>query len=1262
MPTPLTLEQLQPFLDFVNATLPTKMYTVDVVGTWTAGRPLVATGVGYGVQLGTFPASGVTSVNGMTGDVTVTKTTVGLGNVPDIDCTNASNITSGTLPLSVIPAAALERLVHVADEAARFALTTASVQNGDIVQQDDTGIMYKVVDDGNLDNSAGYNEFTAGIAAAVNWTGILGVPQNIVDIAAADEVDLGMLVYFSGQWVSRSPHEVRDHLDLPVSASWNMSQVVGWFPSPDILLPVTGTTLGDSDYETVSLDGKTHYVHVTGVGAEVTYSASTDNYYQISQPGPPNSVDLQIPGAGTVCILLEVDEPFVLPNGTFQHSLSAFGVDWGMLQYFSVDVYVEFAGSVIRAGISTHAGNGPTNQVGALYPILTQWSAPHRVLLYVDGGSRKVGAMVDGVDLGWLQDDTSVDFQIPPQVAALTLAKSTSFSNNMDVGDPALGQEIHATHSIDPIDMTEAVALSPQQWAVYRESEASLPPNADVMKRYFVTHPGSFNGAHGDIGDIAEVTSLVPPEVFIYPKESRLARLADLSGYATQPQLASVQSQVDEHTGDITALQGDMSTLQSLITTVDNRTTREIFLAKGWYIRGFSTSGDDLDATGVEEDPLAVIVSDFDENGDFVGVSSAFVGMPPGAVAYKEGGVWTYFIPLPGDEYKYEVRTYIASSEGSVPVVFRVTYVGPSPRYPTGVRTLDPRMLSPETEAGYQNRDGALRNLQPSIYGGSFFGRLGWRMDGPVHGPSSEKVRYVYHVDNDTPLRVDPYVDDNVLVIISSLAFATTDTLTLLVSAPPGSDTVSTPDTDYEYLPVAATKTGRITVVVENNGVIYTNFKVEVGLEKGEGSSIVWPVNRHHEFMPLFREDGSVIPGSDGVYLTYRLAPVYTGPFTNPASGLLVTRVDRNSSVTYSTPDSPYTGPLLDQSLSVMRLEVMPGSGVVFLPTPRHEGQRLIIKMAQGYLETPYLTTGSDPWEGIHSDTRLPARMRAGESLDLCACREVFDVDGLNVTVQGPLVWSVLPGIRSGLPSQDYINVDVGTAIGPTPLNADYVEVEVSSLTNGHPVRLYFGPYFIPEEGDVAVVKVHGVDVLLVVSGIHITESFGSVEKLPESITRPLKGPFEAMYLWQRRGGVIVNVGSFVLKEASKFTVRESELSTVTYGLETSVLTLPGIDVDKVVQATVGVSAMAVHRIVVQAAGPGGHYFFSERVVRFYTDGSLYVKVADTTIYEDSGDLGHGTLYWNVDDDTGSNVLTVSVTSSIPDDIVWNAMVYSTYS
>lgn len=89
---------------------------------------------------------------------------------------DASKLTSGTVDIERLPQGALERLVKVANEAARYALTTSDVQLGDTVQQLDTGIMYVVTDIDHLDSAAGYTEYTAGTAASVPWSGVTGKP------------------------------------------------------------------------------------------------------------------------------------------------------------------------------------------------------------------------------------------------------------------------------------------------------------------------------------------------------------------------------------------------------------------------------------------------------------------------------------------------------------------------------------------------------------------------------------------------------------------------------------------------------------------------------------------------------------------------------------------------------------------------------------------------------------------------------------------------------------------------------------------------------------------------------------------------------------------------------------------------------------------------------------------------------------------------------------------------------------------------------
>ena len=121
------------------------------------------------VTTGSFHVDRIPNLN-------ASKITAGSLNVDRIPNLDAGKVTTGVFDIARIPAAALERLVEVANQTARFALTTASVQTGDTVKQTDTNVMYRVVDDTKLNQAAGYTEYVAGRAAEVPWAGVTDKP------------------------------------------------------------------------------------------------------------------------------------------------------------------------------------------------------------------------------------------------------------------------------------------------------------------------------------------------------------------------------------------------------------------------------------------------------------------------------------------------------------------------------------------------------------------------------------------------------------------------------------------------------------------------------------------------------------------------------------------------------------------------------------------------------------------------------------------------------------------------------------------------------------------------------------------------------------------------------------------------------------------------------------------------------------------------------------------------------------------------------
>ena len=76
-----------------------------------------------------------------------------------------ADLVDGKVPISELPPAAIERMVTVSDDTARFALTTATVQLGDTVKVTSTNKMYMVVDVEHLDSETGYEVYVAGRAA-----------------------------------------------------------------------------------------------------------------------------------------------------------------------------------------------------------------------------------------------------------------------------------------------------------------------------------------------------------------------------------------------------------------------------------------------------------------------------------------------------------------------------------------------------------------------------------------------------------------------------------------------------------------------------------------------------------------------------------------------------------------------------------------------------------------------------------------------------------------------------------------------------------------------------------------------------------------------------------------------------------------------------------------------------------------------------------------------------------------------------------------
>lgn len=110
---------------------------------------------------------------------------------------DASKITSGTIDIDRLPKAALERLIVVADDTARFALTTATAQSGDTVKVTSTGKMYLIKDESKLNSEDGYEPYTTSQASSVPWSGVTGKPSTFTPPTSSATVLGGIKVGYT---------------------------------------------------------------------------------------------------------------------------------------------------------------------------------------------------------------------------------------------------------------------------------------------------------------------------------------------------------------------------------------------------------------------------------------------------------------------------------------------------------------------------------------------------------------------------------------------------------------------------------------------------------------------------------------------------------------------------------------------------------------------------------------------------------------------------------------------------------------------------------------------------------------------------------------------------------------------------------------------------------------------------------------------------------------------------------------------------------
>lgn len=190
---------------------------------------------------------------------------------------DASKIASGTISIDRLPKAALERLIVVADDTARFKLTTATAQSGDTVKVASTGKMYLIKDESKLNSEDGYEPYTASQASSVPWSGVTGKPSTFTPPTSSATVLGGIKV---GYTTSGKNYKVQ------LDSSGNAYVNVPWTDNNTTYNEATADTLGlvkigytsSGKNYAVSLDanGKM-YVNVPWTDNNTTYTQATSD-------------------------------------------------------------------------------------------------------------------------------------------------------------------------------------------------------------------------------------------------------------------------------------------------------------------------------------------------------------------------------------------------------------------------------------------------------------------------------------------------------------------------------------------------------------------------------------------------------------------------------------------------------------------------------------------------------------------------------------------------------------------------------------------------------------------------------------------------------------------------------------------------------------------------------------------------------------------------------------------------------------------------
>lgn len=185
------------------------------------------------------------------------------------------------IPIEKLPAGALERMFVVESQTAAIdAVKASTIQEGDVVQIGNGGLMYFCIDDAATTFGNAFKEFTAGSATSVPWSGVTGKPTFATVATSGSYNDLSnkptipsLSGYATQSWVTSQGYLTS--IPVATSSAYGGIQI--------------GYTTSGKNYAVQLSNGKA-YVNVPWTDTNTNYYPTTFTWTNGTTAGPTGSL------------------------------------------------------------------------------------------------------------------------------------------------------------------------------------------------------------------------------------------------------------------------------------------------------------------------------------------------------------------------------------------------------------------------------------------------------------------------------------------------------------------------------------------------------------------------------------------------------------------------------------------------------------------------------------------------------------------------------------------------------------------------------------------------------------------------------------------------------------------------------------------------------------------------------------------------------------------------------------------------------------